>query len=721
MSCGTIVSMDTILKGLNDKQREAVTAPDGPLLILAGAGSGKTMTLTRRIAYLIKRGEAPTSIVAVTFTNKAADEMRERITQLLGDGVQMPVMGTFHSVCVRFLRRDIHHLGRDRSFTILDNTDQISVIKRIFKDLNIDAKQFAPAAVRAAISRAKNALLTADQFAAHAGSFFEEVVAQIYKEYEKVLAQTNALDFDDLIVFVVRLFEEHPDVLARYHHQFKHILVDEYQDTNHMQYRLITLLAQKHKNLFIIGDDYQSIYMFREADITNILNFEKDYPHAKIITLEQNYRSTQIILDAATAVIHKNENQRHKVLWTENGSGEAITLYAAPSERGEARYVAQMIRKARQDEWHYRDMVVLYRVNAQSRVIEEALMRENIPYRIVGGTKFYERKEIKDIVAYLRVILNGADRVALERIINVPPRGIGAKTFAAWQTFALMHDTDMLSAGLLLQKDGVMDGVSAARKKAIAAFCEMIAKMRDTAQTKTLAQLIADVYITTGYKEMLSRGEDKSENESRHENIGELINIAKEYDGDALTALATFLEQTSLAADTDTIDRDDDAVHLMTLHSAKGLEFPIVFIVGLEEGLLPHARSQLSVKELEEERRLMYVGMTRAMKKLYITHAHQRLVFGSMQANMPSRFLADIPKELYHEDHTHVHDSMYTHHAHKTREQTALNAFADGTAVAHPQFGTGLIVAQDENTYTIAFAGAGIKKIAKSFDGLEQK
>ncbi len=715
--------MSTILDGLNDKQYEAVTAPDGPLLILAGAGSGKTMTLTRRIAYLIERGEVPGSILAVTFTNKAAGEMRERIATLLGEDVAMPVVGTFHSVCVRFLRQDIHYLGRDRNFTILDSADQTSVIKKILKTQNRDVKQFAPQAVRGAISRAKNALLTAEQFAQQTSSYFEEIVAEVYSAYEEELAHSNALDFDDLIVFVVRLFEQHPDVLERYHHRFKHILVDEYQDTNHMQYRLVTLLAQKHKNLFIIGDDYQSIYMFREADISNILNFEKDYPDARVITLEQNYRSTQIILDAATAVIHKNENQRHKKLWTQKDGGATIILCATPSERGEAAYVAQKVQALHAEKHAYSDMVVLYRTNAQSRAIEEGFMREGIPYRMVGGTKFYERKEIKDIVAYLRIILNAADLPAMERIVNVPARGIGTKTFLAWRTFALMHEMDLVTAGLRFANDDMtVEGITPARRRAITTFCETVAMLRDTASTKTLAQLIGDVYEKTGYKEALLAGENTLENESRHENIGELLTIAKEYDGDALTALAAFLEQSSLAADTDAINQDDDAVHLMTLHSAKGLEFPVVFMIGLEEGLLPHARSQLSGKELEEERRLMYVGMTRAMEELYITYAHQRMVFGSVQANAPSRFLADIPDALYTMDRA---QSVITHGAEhhsmqysRKKTESSQGVLADGTSVAHPQFGTGLIVAQDDAMYTIAFAGTGIKKIAKDFEGL---
>jgi len=717
--------MSDICAGLNDKQREAVTAPDGPLLILAGAGSGKTMTLTRRIAYLIDRGEAPGSILAVTFTNKAAGELKERIGTLLGTDTAMPMVGTFHSVCVRFLRRDIQHLGRANTFTILDSADQLSVIKRALKERNLDPKQFAPQSVRASISRAKNALLDAAAFRAQTGSYYEEVVADVYDAYERALADANALDFDDLIVFTVRLFEQHPDVLTRYHQQFRHILVDEYQDTNHMQYRLVTLLAQKHHNLFIIGDDYQSIYMFREADITNILNFEKDYPDARVITLEQNYRSTQVILDAATAVIHKNENQRHKTLWTQKEGGDAITLVTAPSERGEARYVAQQIAALHDADRAYRDMVVLYRTNAQSRAVEEALMRAGIPYRIVGGTKFYERKEIKDIVAYLRLILNGADAPALERVANTPPRGIGPKTLAAWRASAIMHDTDALTLGVRLARgEATIEGLSPARTQAIATLSETLAKLRDSAPQKSLAVLIADVYERTGYKDMLRTGEHKVENESRHENIGELITIAKEYSGDALTALATFLEDASLVADTDAIDQDDDAVHLMTLHSAKGLEFPVVFMIGLEEGLLPHSRSQLSQRELEEERRLMYVGMTRAMEKLYLIHAHQRMVFGTVQANAPSRFLADVPPELCHTDTCHTHDAPYTDTPHNaaapSQPHVTRAGYSDGTSVAHPQFGTGIIVAQNDDTYTVAFAGTGIKKIAKDFPGLER-
>ncbi len=705
---------EKIIAPLNAQQRAAVTAPDGPLLILAGAGSGKTMTLTRRIAYVIARGADPASILAVTFTNKAAGELTERIAALLGDDLpSQPMVGTFHSVCVRFLRRDITHLGRDRSFSILDATDQVTLLKKILKTQNRDPKQFAPTAVRNAISRAKNALLLPEEYRAHAGSYFEEVVAEIYAAYEEALAAANALDFDDLIAYTVRLFERHPDVLARYHDRFRHILVDEYQDTNHMQYRLITLLAQKHRNLFIIGDDYQSIYMFREADISNILNFEKDYPEARVITLEQNYRSTQVILDAATAVIHKNENQRHKTLWTQKDGGAPIVCAALRDERAEAAYVADAVRTLHADH-AYGDMVVLYRTNAQSRAVEEAFMRAQIPYRIVGGIKFYERKEIKDLISYIRVVANGADDIALQRVINAPPRGIGAKTFGAWHAFAILHDTDMITAGINM-RDAEDCAVTTARRRAIRDFCEQVLRWRDAATRQTLPQLIATIYEESGYKRALHSGENAIESESRHENIGELMTIAKAYDGEALSAIARFLEDVALLADTDTIDRGDDAVHLMTLHSAKGLEFAVVFMIGVEEGLLPHARAQLSPRELEEERRLMYVGMTRAMEKLYLLHAQQRTVFGAVQANAPSRFLADVPAALCHHDTprgAHGADTL------ATARVRAQDAFGDGCSVTHPTFGTGLIVAQDDTQYTIAFAGHGIKKIAKDFGGL---
>lgn len=714
--------MDTILSGLNAKQREAVGAPDGPLLILAGAGSGKTKTLTHRIAYLIReRGVAPGQILAVTFTNKAAGEMRERVARLLGDGAVAPLVGTFHSVCVRFLRRDIEHIGRAANFTIMDATDQLTVIRRVLKELDLDPKQFSPQGVRAAISRAKNQLQSATDFAAAAGSYYEEIVARIYARYERILQENNSLDFDDLIVFTVRLFTERPDVLARYHEQYRYILVDEYQDTNNMQYRLIALLAARHRNLFIIGDDYQSIYMFRDADITNILTFEKDYPEAQVITLEQNYRSTQNILDAATAVIRKNEHQRHKTLWTEKTGGDAIVYATAVNERGEAGYVAQEILRLHENGRAFREHVVLYRTNAQSRAIEESLLRRDIPYRIVGGTKFYERMEIKDLMAYLRLVYNGADRPALERAIDAPSRGIGPKTLAAWDVFALAHATDPISAGLLLaDADTGTDDLTPARRRTIADFAALIARMRDLAATKSLAVLIADLYEASGYKAALMSGENTIENESRHENVGELITIAKEFEGDALTALAAFLEQTALVADTDAIDQADDAVHLMTLHSAKGLEFPVVFMIGLEEGLLPHSRSQLAQRELEEERRLMYVGMTRAMERLYLLHAQSRMVFGSVQANAPSRFLNDVPEALCETVHCQT-DTPTGYGArgvgHLTPPRTD-GAFGDGTAVRHPVFGDGLIVAQDDTSYTCAFAGKGIKRIAKDFDGL---
>ncbi len=718
--------MNDILADLNEKQREAVTAPDGPLLILAGAGSGKTKTLTHRVAYLIReRGVSPRSILTVTFTNKAAEEMKERVKKLLGDLDDLPTMGTFHSVCVRILRSDIHNLGRENSFTIVDANDQLSLVKSVMKDLSLDPKQINPRGVLGVIGRAKNALVSASEFQARADSHYEEVVGRIFAAYEKRLRQVNALDFDDLIAETVKLFQERPEVLKKYQQRFRHILIDEYQDTNYMQYRLINLLAAEHKNLFIIGDDYQSIYSFRAADISNILNFKKDYPQAKIITLEQNYRSTQTILDAASAVIAKNKNQHHKKLWTDKERGCPINLFAAGSERDEAMFVARRALALHRRGRTWRQMVVLYRTNAQSRNIEESFMREGIPYRMVGGTKFYDRKEIKDIIAYLRLTANGADEPALRRVVNVPARGIGEKTLQAWLAFAAVTNKDAITAGLLLDKEEtVLEGLSAARRKAVAEFSRLIARARDLSAEMTLPQLIIHLYEQSGYRQMLSETEDNIQAQTREENIKELLTVAGKYRSNAGESLNDFLEKVALVADTDNIDRNEDAVHLMTLHSVKGLEFPVVFIVGAEEGLLPHSRSQSNAHEMEEERRLMYVGMTRAMEELYITYAKQRMIFGSLQNNARSRFLDDLPEDLCRSLKKEAPSSLLTDRS--SSEDLHLSAqenlvFGDGETVRHPTFGVGMIVAQDKNSYTIAFASSGIKKIAKDFDDLKKE
>lgn len=723
--------MTFLLSELNEAQQEAVRATEGPSLIIAGAGSGKTRTLTHRIAYLIAEKRVPPSaILAVTFTNKAAQEMRERTAHLLARAhitAPPPLIGTFHSVCVRILRAEIHHIGRDQSFTIFDAHDQLSVIKRTLKDLNINPEQFAPRAVQDAISRAKNDLRTASDFVAHAGSYFEEVVAQVYAAYEQMLRENNALDFDDLLTLTTKLFTEKPDILEKYQDRFRYILVDEYQDTNHAQYLLITLLARKHRNLFIIGDDYQSIYGWRQADIRNILEFEKDYPDATVVTLEQNYRSTQNILDAAYHVIRHNPNQRHKKLWTEKHGGHKLMSYAARDERDEAEFIAREITtSAARDKRPFDDFVILYRTNAQSRVLEEIFLANDIPYRIVGSIAFYERKEIKDIVAYLRLVHNAADRMALVRCINEPRRGIGPKTIALWRAHAQRNAIDLITLGA--RNDWTDSGIPQSKAALIHQFCAMVAAWQKLKDTASLTALITRVYADSGYKKMLADG--SMEGEMRHENVQELLSVAKKYatDGDG-TGLARFLEEVALTADTDEIDRSQPSVHLMTLHSAKGLEFPIVFIVGLEEGLIPHSRSMLSEREMEEERRLLYVGITRAREKVYFLFTQQRLLFGSTQINPPSRFLEDIPDDLMESAESHIpvisHRKQSFFNSFTSKEDPANSArhphtFHDGERAVHPDFGEGIVVAQDDTTFTIAFKKFGIKKLAKGIAPLKK-
>ena len=723
--------MTFLLSELNEAQQKAVRAIEGPSLIIAGAGSGKTRTLTYRIAYLIAdKNVPPSAILAVTFTNKAAQEMRERTAHLLARtnvSAPPPLIGTFHSVCVRILRAEMQHLGRDASFTIFDAHDQLSVIKRTLKDLGINPEQFAPRAVQEAISRAKNDARSASDFVAHAGSYFEEVVAQVYAAYEQALRENNALDFDDLLMLTVKLFTENPDVLERYQDRFRYILVDEYQDTNHAQYLLITLLARKHRNLFIIGDDYQSIYGWRQADIRNILEFEKDYPDATVITLEQNYRSTQNILDAAYHVIRHNTNQRHKKLWTEKHGGQKLISYAARDERDEAEFIAREIVTASQSGRPFDDFVILYRTNAQSRIVEEIFLSHDIPYRIVGGIAFYERKEIRDIIAYLRLTHNLTDRIALARCINEPRRGIGPKTIALWHAHALRNATDPITTGV--RNDWTDSGIPRSKTDLIHRFSATVASWHESKDALPLAALIRRVYKDSGYEKLLADG--SMEGEMRHENVQELLSVAKKYDANKdAGGLARFLEEVALTADTDEIDRSQPSVHLMTLHSAKGLEFPIVFIVGLEEGLIPHSRSMLSETDMEEERRLLYVGITRAREKVYFLFTQQRLLFGSTQVNPPSRFLEDIPDGLMEDAVpraiTMPHKKSHFSDGHAPKKTAApdhaehIYSFADGERAIHPDFGEGIVVAQDTETFTIAFKKFGIKKLAKGIAPLKK-
>lgn len=638
---------EKILHGLNPEQQQAVKTTDGPLLIMAGAGSGKTRVLTHRIAYLIVEKQVnPYNILAITFTNKAAREMKERIYHMMGGAADEIWISTFHSMCVRILRRDIDRLGYSRNFTILDTTDQLSVIKNILKEKNIDPKKFDPRAILGSISSAKNELKTAEDLAKEGGDYYDQIVADVYEQYEKTLRKNNALDFDDLMMVTIQLFNRVPDVLQYYQRKFQYIHVDEYQDTNKAQYVLVKLLASRFQNLCVVGDSDQSIYRWRGADISNILSFEKDYPSAKVILLEQNYRSTKNILKAANEVIKNNLNRKDKKLWTENPEGKKIYYYQGDSERGEALFVASKIKEEVQSgKRKYSDFAVLYRTNAQSRVIEEVFLKSNINYTIVGGIKFYDRKEIKDILAYLRLIANPDDDISLERIINVPKRGIGGSSIEKISRFAAEHDMSMFQALKSIELIGLSPKATKACRE-FQQFIENFSKMQDYL---TVTELVEEVLEKSGYKEML-KGEKSLEAESRLENLEELLTVTKAFEENSEDkSLVAFLTDLALVADIDQLDQqveENDKVVLMTLHSAKGLEFPVVFLIGLEEGVFPHNRSLSDNAEMEEERRLAYVGITRAEEELYLTNAKMRTLFGRTNMNSPSRFISEIPDEL---------------------------------------------------------------------------
>lgn len=713
--------MEDILANLNEKQREAVATTDGPILIIAGAGSGKTRTLTHKVAYLIKEKKvSPKNILAVTFTNKAAGEMKERIIKLLSDKnhapskYDLPLVGTFHSICAKILRKEIDRLGYERSFNIIDDHDQLSLMKKIFARLDISKDQFNPRGILEAISRAKNDLIDVHQFSLGIGGYFEEVVSRLYSEYQSELKKNNSLDFDDLIMFLVKIFQKFPEVLEKYQNQFHYVLVDEYQDTNHSQYLLVNLLAQKYRNLCVVGDDWQSIYGWRQADIKNILDFEKDYPEAKVVSLEQNYRSTQVILDAAYGVISQNIFRKDKNLWTEKEGGQLITSYEAEDEAGEADFVAREILKSGGKK--YSDFVVLYRTNAQSRILEEIFLKRSIPYKIVGGIKFYQRKEIKDVVSYLRFIQNPRDYLSLERIINEPRRGIGPKTLESWVNVAKKENIDLISAGMKLDfKNSKADF--------IAKFCEFIGRMFEAKDRMDLSDFIQKVFSESGYEKYLQDG--TMEGEMRWENVKELITVAQKYDKEELSneqKIDEFLEEVALATDADKGEEVKDSVYLMTLHSAKGLEFSTVFIVGLEEGILPHSRSMLNQVEMEEERRLMYVGVTRAKEKAYLCFTRQRNIFGSTQINPPSRFLSEIPEHLIleHEKDDEEHKTYRPDKKTLDTKNKKNIKFKDGEHVHHPEFGDGMVISTQDEIITVAFKKSGIKKLSLEFAPLKK-
>ena len=636
--------MEEILKGLNDKQYEAVVNTEGPCLVIAGAGSGKTKVLTHKIAYLMgEKNILPWNILAITFTNKAAKEMKERIELLVGDAAKDMWVGTFHSICVRILRKFIDRVGFDSSFIIFDSSDQKTMIKQILKDLQLDDKIFTDRSVMSEISNAKNEMLEPDIYAVKAhGDFRKEKIAEVYERYQKRLKENNAIDFDDIINYTIKILIENPDVLQYYSNKFEYVLVDEYQDTNKSQFTLVTMLASKHGNITAVGDNDQGIYSFRGADISNILNFEKDFPGTKIIKLEQNYRCTGNILKVANAVIKNNEVKYDKKLWTENDVGNLPKVFSADNEYDEGKYIAEQIEHLiREEKYKYSDFAVLYRMNTQSRAIEEILRREDIPYKIVGGLKFYERKEIKDIISYLRLVQNPADNLSLNRVINEPKRGIGKTSL---DKIAQISEENNISMYQVIKNAEIygLNRVYLNSREFIDCMESIIAKKDEL----TISELVKKILKDTGYTRALEN-ENTIEAENRIANLEEFLNVAVEFEEESAdNGLSDFLEGITLSSDLDNMEEAEESVTLMTLHSAKGLEFPVVFLVGMEEGIFPGYKSIGEQKELEEERRLCYVGVTRAKENLFLTNSKQRTTFGSTTHNPPSRFLQEIPKEL---------------------------------------------------------------------------
>ncbi len=656
--------MQNLIEGLNDKQKEAVLATEGPCLVIAGAGSGKTKVLTHKIAYLLsEKNVKPWNILSITFTNKAANEMKQRVEKLVGEASQEMWLGTFHSICVRILRRFIDRIGFDTTFLIFDSTDQRTLVKECIKSIGLDDKLFTDRSVLSEISNGKNDMLEPKAYQVkYNGDFRKEKIGKVYELYQKKLKENNALDFDDIINYTIKILTENPDVLEYYTEKFKYVLVDEYQDTNKAQFMLVSILASKYGNITVVGDNDQGIYSFRGADITNILNFEKDFPGSKIVKLEQNYRCTGNILKAANAVIKNNENKYDKKLWTENEEGKLPCIYKAEDEYDEASYIVKQINMLKMEEYlKLSDFVILYRMNSQSRAIEDIFRRENIPYKIIGGLKFYERKEIKDIIAYLRLIFNTSDNLSLKRIINEPKRGIGKTSLDNIQDISDKTGKSMYE----IIKYAEQYELNRVKENSIQ-FVEVIEELRKQVNQIPISELIKLTLNKTGYVKALEN-ENTIEAESRIQNLEEFLTVAIEFEEQmAENTLAEFLESISLTSDIDNMEESEDTVTLMTLHSAKGLEFPVVFLVGMEEGIFPGYKSIEEIKELEEERRLFYVGITRAMQYLYLTCAKRRTIFGSTSYNQMSRFLKEIPKDLLdgyeeidNEDNNSFKDSNY--------------------------------------------------------------
>lgn len=735
--------------GLNPQQAEAVINTEGPMLIMAGAGSGKTKVLTCRVANLLQKGVRPYRILAITFTNKAAAEMRDRVNNMSGPAAKDVWLFTFHAFCARFLRMEIDKLpGYGGNFAIYDTADSQNLIKQILKEMNLDDKRFQPSGILSRISNAKNALQDAAAFARQAGDFYEQKVADIYSRYEQKLQLNNALDFDDLLMLSIKLLQENKEVREKYQDRFDYLLVDEYQDTNHAQYLLTKFLAAKHRNICVVGDADQSIYGWRGADIQNILDFEKDYPDAKVIKLEQNYRSTQIILDAANAVIENNTGRKPKNLWTENKSGADIIYFQAVDERDEARFVIEQLQNLQRTEnKKLGDMAILYRTNTQSRIFEEMLIKSGISYNMVGGLKFYERKEIKDIIAYLRVIFNPADSLSLLRIINVPKRGIGDASLAKIQAYAAANNVSLFEA---VSNAAAIDGLSSRFVSKLDDLAGIIFELMNLASEAPVEDLIDRVLRDTGYLEELEN-ERTPQAQSRIDNLHELISVAQEFAAsEEENNLENFLAHVALVSDIDDTELGEDAITLMTLHSSKGLEFPVVFLVGMEEGLFPHARTLMDETEIEEERRLCYVGITRAKEKLFLSSTKMRTIYGNTVTYPPSRFLQEIPARLVKtikrqerfsalENFKQVSEkysarpqkpaSTFNPHSFMPQKPAAAaggtgTRFNTGDRVSHSKWGEGMVVSvkdsPDGQEVKVAFAGAGVRSLLTKYAVLKK-
>ncbi|EEI70642.1 MAG: DNA helicase PcrA [Lentilactobacillus buchneri] len=733
---------DSLLKGLNKDQKDAVIHTEGPVLIMAGAGSGKTRVLTHRIAYIIEHNHVmPWNILAITFTNKAAREMRERVSKLLDESGDDVWVSTFHALCVRILRRNIDQLGFNRAFTIADTSEQRTLVKRVLRELNIDPKKFDPRAVLSSISNAKNDLLTPKAFKAQADNDFDQIVADVYARYQAELRQNESLDFDDLIMTTIELFDQFPDVLSYYQDKFHYIHVDEYQDTNEAQYRLVNTLAKKSKNICVVGDADQSIYGWRGANMQNILDFKEDYPDAHVTLLEQNYRSTKTVLDAANAVIAHNLNRADKNLWTENEQGEKISYYRGQTENDEARYVVAKIQEEMgKPKRNYGSFAILYRTNAQSRVIEETLLKANIPYTMVGGHKFYDRKEIRDALAYLTLLGNPRDSMSFERVINEPKRGIGETSLEKLRTFANDHGWSLLEASKNID---LANEISSRAKNSISMFEQIISDVAKKLDTMTITELTEEILDKSGYLSTL-KSSKSLQAQTRLENLEEFISVTQKYDQDnpdqgGQDNLVNFLSDLALVSDQDDLDEKTSEVTLMTMHAAKGLEFPVVFIMGMEEGLFPLSRAAQDESELQEERRLAYVGITRAKEKLYLTNAYSRMLYGRRQNNPESRFVNEIKPELIQYENVNQQEKpLSTPFDRRTRRATATtyhqpaqkvikpkgtgadrSSWSVGDKVSHKAWGTGTVVkvsgTGEDMELDIAFEQKGIKRLLAAF------